>query len=70
MTTIEATEPHDGVPHPVRRRSRPCSRHLTNDRVRVRRSGDLPALKLGGRIVIPTQVIDDLLERASAIPDA
>lgn len=25
------------------------------------RSGDLPALRLGGRIVIPTQVVDDLL---------
>lgn len=34
------------------------------------RTGDLPALRLGGRIVIPTQAIDDLLERASAIPDA
>ena len=34
------------------------------------RTGDLPALRLGGRIVVPTQAIDDLLERASAIPDA
>jgi excisionase family DNA binding protein len=34
------------------------------------RTGDLPALRLGGRIVVSTQAIDDLLERASAIPDA
>ena len=34
------------------------------------RTGDLPALRLGGRIVVPTQAIDDLLDRASAIPDA
>jgi excisionase family DNA binding protein len=34
------------------------------------RTGDLSALRLGGRIVVPTQAIDDLLERASAIPDA
>ena len=34
------------------------------------RTGDLPAIRLGGRIVVPTQAIDDLLERASAIPDA
>ncbi len=29
------------------------------------RTGELPALRLGGRIVIPTQVIDDLLERVT-----
>ncbi len=34
------------------------------------RTGDLPALRLGGRIVVPTQAIDDLLERASATPNA
>lgn len=34
------------------------------------RTGDLPALRLGGRIVVPTQAIDDLLARASAPPDA
>ena len=34
------------------------------------RTGDLPALRLGGRIVVPTQAIDDLLERASAIRSA
>jgi excisionase family DNA binding protein len=34
------------------------------------RTGDLPALRLGGRIVVPTQAIDDLLKGASAIPDA
>ena len=34
------------------------------------RTGDLPALRLGGRIIVPTQAIDDLLERASVIPDA
>lgn len=33
------------------------------------RTGDLPALRLGGRIIVPTQFIDDLLERAAAIPD-
>lgn len=34
------------------------------------RTGVLPALRLGGRIVVPTQAIDDLLARASALPDA
>jgi len=34
------------------------------------RMGALPALRLGGRIVVPTQAIDDLLHAASAIPDA
>jgi excisionase family DNA binding protein len=34
------------------------------------RTGALPALRLGGRIVVPTQAIDNLLEAASAIPDA
>ena len=33
-------------------------------------TGDLPALRLGGRIVVPTKAIEDLLERASAIPHA
>ncbi|WP_395154117.1 helix-turn-helix domain-containing protein [Ilumatobacter sp.] len=33
------------------------------------RTGDLPALRLGGRIVVPTQAIDNLLERASTIPN-
>ncbi|MEM9041984.1 MAG: helix-turn-helix domain-containing protein [Actinomycetota bacterium] len=31
------------------------------------RSGELPALRLGGRIVVPTRAIDELLDRASAI---
>jgi excisionase family DNA binding protein len=31
------------------------------------RTGDLPALKLGGRIVIPTQVIEELLTQVTAI---
>lgn len=30
------------------------------------RTGDLPALRLGGRIVLPTQAIDDLLGQVSA----
>lgn len=34
------------------------------------RSGDLPALRLGGRIVIPTKTIDDLLASATTTPDA
>lgn len=34
------------------------------------RTGALPALRLGGRIVVPTQAIDALLDAASAIPDA
>jgi excisionase family DNA binding protein len=34
------------------------------------RTGDLPALRLGGRIIVPIQAIDEMLERASAIHDA
>ncbi len=34
------------------------------------RTGDLPALRLGGRIIVPIQAIDEMLERASAIPNA
>ena len=34
------------------------------------RTGDLPALRLGGRIIVPIQAIDEMLDRASAIPDA
>lgn len=30
------------------------------------RTGELPALRLGGRIVIPTQVVDELLARVSS----
>ena len=30
------------------------------------RTGDLPALKIGGRIVIPTHVVDELLEQSGA----
>lgn len=30
------------------------------------RTGDLPALRLGGRIVVPTKAIDDLLDRVSS----
>ena len=30
-------------------------------------SGELPALRLGGRIVVPIQAIDALLESASAV---
>lgn len=29
------------------------------------RTGELPALKLGGRIVIPTQVVEELLEQSA-----
>ena len=29
------------------------------------RSGELPALRLGGRIVVPTKAIDALLDRAT-----
>lgn len=34
------------------------------------RTGDLPALRLGGRIIVPIQAIDQMLESASALPDA
>jgi excisionase family DNA binding protein len=34
------------------------------------RTGDLPALRLGGRIIVPIQAIDQMLENASALPDA
>lgn len=33
------------------------------------RTGDLPALRLGGRIIVPIQAIDQMLESASALPD-
>ncbi len=33
-------------------------------------TGALPALRLGGRIVVPTQAIEDLLASASVIPQS
>jgi excisionase family DNA binding protein len=70
MATIEATD----APTPCRTMSvSQAARILGISRTTAYecvRSGELPALKLGGRIVIPAQVIDELLDQASVVPDA
>jgi excisionase family DNA binding protein len=70
MTTIEATD----APTPCRTMSvSQAARILGISRTTAYecvRSGDLPAVKLGRRIVIPTQAIDDLLEQTSTVDGA
>jgi len=33
------------------------------------RAGSIPSLRLGGRIIVSTRAIDELLDHASVVPD-